>query len=274
MLKVAITGSTGLIGTRLIELLKNDFDFIPLLQKEIDITNKLSVNKKISSIDFDILLHLAAYTNVDQAEKEREKAYNLNVNGTRYLFEAVKSKSKKFIYISTETVFDGKNPPYYEDSIPNPLGYYAQTKYEAEKIVKDKAMIVRIAYPYRTYFKIKPDFVWKIKSLLEDGKELFLMTDTKITLTFVDDIACALKYLLNNYSPEIFHIVGGNSLSPYDAGLLIAQKFKLNNKLIKSITYDEYMKNKAARPKYAEIKSKKNNFYKMKSFQEGLNYIF
>ncbi|MDO8610875.1 MAG: NAD(P)-dependent oxidoreductase [bacterium] len=273
MIKVAITGSTGLIGTRIIELLENDFDFIPILQSEIDITNKDDVKKKLESIDFDILLHMAAYTNVDNAEKEKELAYSINVNGTKNIFEIVQNKNKKLIYISTDFVFDGKTSPYDENSKPKPVSYYGQTKLEGEKIVNNNAMIVRFSYPYRAVFDQKKDLVRGIKAMLEEKKPLQMVTDSVITPTFIDDIALSFKHLFNNYSPSTYHIVGADSLSPFETGKLVAKYFRLDESLIKPITCAVYFKNKAKRPQYSEIKSINNNFYKMRSFEEGLTEV-
>jgi len=273
MLTIAITGSTGLIGTRLIELLNKDFQFIEILQQEVDITDKDSLWNKIKSIDFDIFFHMAAYTNVDGAEKEKKLVYAINVEGTKNIFDMVLQKNRKMIYVSTDFVFDGSSPPYYEDSKPNPIGYYAQTKYKGEMMVKDRAMIIRPSYPYRKSFVPKKDFVRNIKYLLEQKKPLSMMMDALITPTFIDDIAFAMKYLFQNFTPEIFHIVGANSLSPYDAGKLIAKTFHLDTNLILPTTYEEYSKGKAKRSRYSEIKSKKNTFYRMKTFEEGLRQL-
>lgn len=272
MLKIAITGSNGLVGSRIVELLTNKFEFIPLPSKTFDITNSENVSNVLSNLNYDIFLHLAAYTNVDSAEKEKELAYKISVEGTKNVFNATSQKNKKFIYVSTDFVFDGNNPPYYEDSLPNPISYYSQTKYEGEKIVKDNAMIVRISYPYRSSSQTKPDFMRIIKNLLEQKKTLTMITDSLMTPTFIDDIAYALEHLLNNFSPEIFHLTGEKSMSPYDAGMLIAKTFHLDQSLIQPITYEKYFENKAKRPRYLDTKSKKNNFYKMKSFEDGLKY--
>lgn len=277
MLKIALSGSTGLIGSRIMKLLKNDFIFIPLLQSEVDITDKDSTENSIGSMDFDVFLHLAGYTNVDGAENEKELAHKVNVDGTQNVFNAVMKKKRKFIYISTDFVFDGTNPPYYEDSNPNPLGYYAQTKYEGEKLVKDKAMIVRLSYPYRARFDQKKDFVRNIIKLASQGEALRMVTDSLFTPTFIDDISYGLKYCLKycfeNFSPKIIHLVGANSMSPFDAGKLIAKTFHLDESLIQPTTYNEYSKGKARRSQYSEIKSKNNTFYKMKSFEEGLTEV-
>ena len=273
MVKIALTGPDGLIGSRIVELLKDRFEFIPLKQSTLDITKKDLVNKIVSETPFDIFLHLAAYTNVDQAEKDKESAYSINVEGTKNVFEAALNKGKKFIYISTDFVFDGHNPPYFEDSQPNPLSYYGQTKYEAEKLVKDKAMIVRFSYPYRASFDLKKDFVKTIKASLEQKKSLSMVTDSLITPTLIDDIVMAFDYLFQNHSNKTYHLVGSDSFSPFDAGKLIAKTFKLDESLIRPTTFEEYSQGKAKRPKLSQMKSKNNDFYKMKGFEEGLYEI-
>jgi dTDP-4-dehydrorhamnose reductase len=273
MLKIALTGADGLVGSRIIELLDQDFEFIPLPQNSMDITNKEQVDNALKNLNYDIFFHLAAYTNVSGAETNRDLAFKINRDGTKNVFEAVSQKQKKFIYVSTDFVFDGTNPPYFEDSQPNPTSVYASSKYEGEKIVKDQAMIVRIAYPYRTSFELKKDFFRTFKFYLENNKPLLTIADSLMTPTFIDDIAFGLKHLFNNFSPGIYHLVGTNSLSPYEAAILVAKTFNLDQKLIGKTTYEEYVKGKAALPKLADIKSRKNNFYKMKTFEEGLEEI-
>lgn len=272
MKKILITGSTGLVGSRIVELLQNDFEFIPLFQKQLDITNKKEVDSFISQTDFDLLLHLAAYTNVDKAEIEKQTAFTINSNGTQYLHEAVKNKGKEFVFISTDFVFDGKNPPYDESSTPSPISVYGQSKYEGEQTCTD-AMIVRISYPYRREFAQKKDFVRGIISALQQGKTLFMVKNSFITPTLIDDIAFSLRFLMNHYSTEIFHVVGTTSLSPYDAGLQIAKLFRLNKSQIQPIQYNKYFESRAKRPQFSKIISKKNTFHTMKSFEDGLKSI-
>lgn len=271
-----ISGSTGLVGSRIIELLKDDFNFIQLLAKDVDITDLQKVSNFINEKDFDIFLHLAAYTNVNGAEIEKDLAYKINADGTKNVFDSVISKDKKFIYISTDFVFSGndKNKIYTETDTPNPSGIYGKSKLKGENIVKDKGMIVRISYPYRAYFEEKKDFVASIKSILENGQEIKVVTDSMFTPTFIDDISYGLKHLLNNFDTKIYHLVGSMDLSPYEAVKLIANKFNLNSNLVKPTTFSSYFKEYAAiRPQYSAIKSTSNNFYKMKSFDEGLNEI-
>lgn len=269
--RVVITGSSGLVGTRVVELLEKHIDFIPLSQQQVDITKVNDVRAFLSSQTYDSLLHLAAYTNVDGAEEEKDRAYEINTEGTRNLLE--ENGIKPFIYISTGFVFSGNNPPYYEDAEPHPISIYGKTKYEGEKIVSGRGMIVRIEYPYRTPWNGKMDFVSRIRELIESGQVVYGITDSTITPTFIDDITQGLLHLINAYSPEIYHLVGKDSLSPFEAAVQIAEAYKLPTKLINPITYDVYFKQKAQRPRYATIKSSKNNFYPMKSFREGLRAL-
>ncbi len=273
MIKIAITGGNGLVGSRIIELLNKDFEFINLSSDILDITNKNQVNEVLEKINFDILLHLAAYTNVAKANEEKDLCFRINVIGTKNLIEKVINKKKKFIYISTDFVFNGKNPPYFEDSKTNPIGIYGLSKYEGEKVVNSNGMIVRISYPYRAKFDKKNDFFRTFKSFLEQKKSLSLITNSLMTPTFIDDIAYGLKYLVNNYSPEIFHLTGSQSYSPYDLGLIVSKKFNFDINLIKTTTYEAYIKLKPGIPQYSVIKSKKNNFLKMSNFEEGLEKI-
>jgi len=272
-MNIAITGANGLVGSRVVELLKDDFSFIPLDHKDIDITDQKQVHTKLKEIDFDLLLHMAAYTNVDKAEEEKDLAHKLNADATKYLFDAVHNLNKKMIYISTDFVFDGKNPPYDEDSKPNPVGYYGQSKYDGELILHNKAMIVRITYPYGQSPSQKKDFVGKISTLLKEHKSLSMVTDSTMTPTHIDDIAFALKYLMNHFSPEVFHIIGSKSYAPFEVGKMIAKQYDLSDWLIQPTTFAKYSKGKAPRPQYAETKSIKNSFQEMKSFGEGLHYL-
>ncbi|MDP4010635.1 MAG: SDR family oxidoreductase [Candidatus Roizmanbacteria bacterium] len=272
-MNIAITGANGLVGSRIVELLRDEFTFIPLNHSEVDITDQKQVHKKLNDIDFDLLLHMAAYTNVDKAEEEKIIVHKLNVDATKYLFNEVHTLNKKMIYVSTDFVFDGKNPPFDENSKSNPVGYYGQSKYDGELVLEKKAMVVRITYPYGSSPSPKKDFVQKIRSYLANDKSLSMVTDSLMTPTYIDDITLALKYLMNNFSPEIFHIIGSKSYSPFEVGKMIAEHYQLPEWLIQPTTFEEYSKGKSPRPQFAETKSIKNTFYEMRSFGEGLQYL-
>ena len=269
-MKVALTGASGLVGSRIVELLSPQFEFIPLSQKDVDITVPEQVEPLLESLSYDLFLHLAAYTDVDGAEKNQKLAHVVNVDGTRNLFDATQKAHKPFIYISTDFVFSGTHPPYDEASIPQPISVYGKTKYEGERLVKNKAMIVRFAYPYRAHCAEKKDFATRLRELMISGRELCMVEDAAMTPTFIDDIAHSLAYLFTHFSPEIFHLVGSSSLSPYEAANTIAQVFDIRNARIRPTSYTKFFANKAPRPQYATITSTKNTFHPMKSFEDGM----
>ena len=272
MTKVLLTGASGLVGSRLVELLDSEFSFLTPNSSELNITKKEDTQDYLCSQEFDLVLHLAAYTDVDRAEKERELCYKINVEGTQNLFEAAKKQNKPLIFISTDFVFGGNEPEYTENSLPNPKGYYGQTKAQAEAVLRDQAMIVRISYPYRTPYPTKNDFVKTITSLLKEGREIAATTDSLFTPSFVDDIAKGLKLLIKSFKPEIYHLVGPETFSPYAAFKQIAKVFDYPSGLITPTTYAQYFRNRAPRPQFSKIINTKLDL-RRHSFAEGLRVV-
>ena len=140
-IKIIATGLTGLIGSRLVELMSDDFDWSPLRRKDgFDITSVEKVDKAISSFNGEAVLHLAAFTDLNAANKERGDkngaCYRINVLGTRNIVRACQKNRKYLIHASTDAVFGGeKKSPYTEDDFPGPIEWYGQTKLWAEEEV-------------------------------------------------------------------------------------------------------------------------------------------
>lgn len=274
------TGLTGLVGSRIVELLGNSYQFE---SSSADITNKEDITTKINSSNAEVVLHLAAKTNVDDCEKDKDKgkegeAWKINVDGTRNVSEACLASGKKLIYISTDFVFDGeKNAPYTEEDVPHPINWYAKTKYEGEKAVQDICkdyLIARIAYPYRAKFE-RNDFARAIYSRLNQGQPVAAIEDHFFNPTFIDDVALGLDILLKAKSAGIYHLAGAQCLSPYDAAFLIADTFSLDKSLISKTTREEFFKDRAPRPFKLAMKNAKIEKlgFKTRTFEEGLQEI-
>lgn len=283
-MKILGTGLSGLVGSRIIELLSDHHSFENLsLDTGIDITKKDLVDTYIDRSDAPWVFHFAAITDVDGAEKEKElkeksEAWVVNVLATEYIVEACKRTQKNLLYISTDFVFDGTREQYSEDDNPNPQSWYAITKYEGEKRVMalgSSALIIRIAFPYRVQFVGKKDFVSSIRNTLESGQKLLSPTDQLFTPTFIDDIAWAIDRLIQNNASGIFHVVGSQALSPFDAGQKIAKAFGLNVNLVKPTTFSQYYQGRAPRPFRAALKNDKITKFGvgMSTFDEGLATI-
>lgn len=276
-----------MIGSRIVELLGGKYDFEDLsLETGVDITNREIVLERIRQFNGEIVLHLAAKADVDACEEEKKLgkdggAWKANVLGTKNLVDGCLENGKKIIYISTDFVFDGENPPvdgYSEQDSPNPLNWYAQTKYEGEKIVKkngDKWLICRLAFPYRAEFVPKKDFARAILSRLESGERVKAVGDQIITPTFIDDVARALEKLIDSSVFGIYHIVGSQFLSPYKAALIIVQTFNKDKRLIKEVKAEDYFTGRARRPFKLALKNDKITKLgiKMLGFEEGLREV-
>ena len=278
-MQIIATGLSGLVGTRLRELLDEKYFFTDLSYATgVDITDYDQVEKCFKGSDAKIILHLAAKTDVDGCEDdkilgEEGASWQVNVKGTENICEAAKKSGKKVIYISTDFVFDGTKDFYNEEDKPDPVNWYGRTKYEGEKIVlKDESsVVVRIAYPYRTYFQDKKDFVARILDLIKQGDTLFGVIDHIMTPTFVDDIAFGLDELFQRDLSGIYHVVGGSSISAYDAIYQIGKVFGLEPN-VKSVKREEYFNKRAFRPFKLILKNDKIQKLgvKMHTFTEGL----
>lgn len=286
-IKILGTGLNGLVGSRIVEILKDKYDFQLISRSTgVDITNKELVTDSINKSDAEMVLHLAAKADVDKCEEDKDlgkegQAWRINVDGTRNVVDACKMFNKKLIHFSTDFVFEGDNTPtngYSEEDSPNPINWYAQTKYEGEKVVKntlDNFIIVRPAYPYGKSTAQKLDFVRIIIKKLQEHKEVYGITDHIFVPTYIDDIAIAIDKLIEAKVQGIYHVVGNTALTPYDALLIIADNYNLNKTLIKKTTRAEYFKNKAQRPYNLTLKHDKIDKLgvRMSGFEEGIKLI-
>lgn len=282
-MRIIGTGLDGLVGSRIVDLLNSKHKFENLsISTGVDITNRKVVLEKIKNSNAEVVLHMAAKTNVDSCELdkvlgEKGDAWKINVTGTQNIVDACLQSDKKIIYISTDFVFDGTRKSYFEEDMPNPLNWYAKTKYEGEKIVqnsKNPWIIIRIAYPYRVSFE-RLDFVRAILKRLQEGLPVAGVIDHIFTPTYIDDIALAIDSLIENSSEGIYHVVGSQSLTPYDASLLIAKEFDLGTSLISQTTRSEFFNNRAPRPFQLALKNDKIEKLgvRMRTFEEGLREI-
>lgn len=282
-MKVLGTGLDGLVGSRIVELLSSKYQFENLsISTGVDITSRDIVLERIKNSDAPIVLHLAAKTNVDGCELDKTlgkegEAWKINVDGTKNVVDACLESNKKLIYISTDFVFDGTKDVYTEEDIPNPVNWYAQTKYEGEKIVQSSKIpwiIVRIASPYRAKFE-RLDFARAILKRLQEGLPVAGVIDHIFTPTYIDDIAFAIDALIKNNSQGIFHVVGSRNLTPYKAAFLIAKEFGLDSSKITKTTRAEFFNNRAPRSFQLTLKNDKIRKLgiRMRTFEEGLREI-
>jgi dTDP-4-dehydrorhamnose reductase len=261
--RILIIGSNGMLGQRLtefyctkknVELLcasAEDYSLIECVHyQKLDITNKNDVRELILSFFPDVIINTAAFTNVDKAETERETAWKINVKGVENISFYAWTIDAYLIHFSTDYIFDGKNGPYSEDDIPNPIGYYGRTKLAAENSVRVSGVrnsIVRTNILYGPAKHGRPDYVkWVINSL-RDSQTIRIVTDQIGNPTYIDDIVTATSILADIRKEGIINIGGSELISRFDFTLRIAEYFNLNKELIKPIITSE-LKQPAARP--------------------------
>ena len=302
-MKIILTGSTGLIGSRFEELMLENHEIIPM-PTQVDITDPVAVSNFFNEQGADVLIHFAGKTDVDLCEDDKnydlgvlnigekdivnfdvskisvndwvggKSAFAVNVVGTVNLYNNAKEKGIKFVYISSDFVFSGYGE-YDENSIPSPINWYGMTKYLGEKVIDlEIDLVVRLSFPYGYKSSVKKDFVWKIHDLLQSRDEVSLVSDQIITPTFIDDIVMGLDFILSKNVTGKFHLSGGDSFSPKEMGNIIKDTFGLDCK-INEITLEKLYEGKAPRP----FKSILNNArlvelgFHPKSFDEGLDLV-
>jgi len=257
MKKILGTGLSGLVGSRVVELLSKYSFEDASIDTGVDILNYDSLENFFeNNPDSDTVLHMAAFTDTSVAWNEiNDKngiCWRVNVVGTENILKLCNEYSKHLIYISTDYVFNGNKAGTYEETdTPEPLDWYGQTKYEAEKMILNSglsASIVRISYPYRAKFDKKIDLVRKILEKLQKGENVKLFHDQITTPTFIDDIVYGLDKVIEKKPSGIFHLVASSFQSVYEMGLGIAKVFDLDSSLVTASSLKEYLKNPDARP--------------------------
>ncbi len=266
-MKLLGTGLSGLVGSRVVELLSPSFTFQNYsLETGTDITNKEDIIAKITSNhEAPWVVHMAAFTDVQGAEKERglgeaSAAWKVNVMATQNIADACRASGKRLLYVDTDYAFDGaKKDGYTEDDVPSPRGWYAVTKSEGAKrvLALENGLVIRISNPYRARPIGKKDFAHKMLELLQSGQTISAPQDQLFVPTFIDDIARALERLVTTNASGIYHVVSAPPISPFDAAKAIAHTWGCDTNLVKPTTFAEYFTGRAPVPRYAVLANKK-----------------
>lgn len=272
-MKILVTGYSGQLGYNVVlEGKKRGFDMIGVGHKELDITQEEQVRNYIHTVKPDVVIHCAAYTAVDNAEDNKDVCFDVNVNGTKYLAASAKSVDAKFIYISTDYVFEGTGTePFTEEDAANPVGYYGITKYEGEKAVQsllDKYFIVRISWVFGINGN---NFIKTMLRLAETRKELNVVGDQYGSPTYTFDLAKLLLDMAETEKYGVYHASNEGFTTWADFAKEI---FQVAGKAVKvnSITTEEYP-TKAVRPKNSRMskdKLEKNGFTRLPAWQDAL----
>ncbi len=264
MLKILITGAKGQLGVAIknISGLYKNIEFVFTDLPELDITDEKKVNAFIKNSGFSYIINCAAFTAVDDAEIQKDNAFLINSEAVKILSKIAAMNKLRFVHISTDYVFDGKNyRPYTEDDTPNPQTIYGLSKLQGENhlLNQGNSLIIRTSW---LYSMMEQSFVRKIIKAATANKEIKVIYDQTGTPTFSGDLASAILQIISGieshqieFVPGIFHYSNEGIASWYDFAMDIIEYLGINCNVI-PVESDEYP-TKAIRPHYSVLSKRK-----------------
>ena len=254
MKRVLVTGANGQLGNSIKQISPNfkGLKFVFTDVADLDITNSEEVNTFFESNALDYCINCAAYTAVDKAEEEFDKAFLINATAVKNLAEACQKTGAVLTHISTDFVFDGtKRTPYTEEDTPNPLSVYGKSKLKGEEHVQescDRHFIVRTSWLYSEYGN---NFVKTMLRLAETRKQISVVNDQIGSPTYAGDLAEFILKIISSESTAygLYHYSNLGEISWYDFAVEIFRQHK-KDVLVVPISTSVYP-TAAKRPKYS-----------------------
>jgi len=263
-MKFLVTGSTGLVGSQVVkELTEKNHEVYSCYNNQkpqhgnpthLDLTDLSSIVTTMEQVKPDVIIHLAAMTDVDDCESDKDLAFLINAQATEKLAKQAALQNAFFVYVSTDYVFDGTKELWKENDKPNPLGNYGKSKLEGEKAIENLASnwcIARISTPFGIHPKKKSFPLW-VADNLKSKKEINVLVDQFTSPTYVPNLSKMLIEISERQLLGVFHVSGASRISRYELAELVSEKLNLDKKFLKPSTIDE-IKWKAKRPKDSSL---------------------
>lgn len=225
-MKTLITGADGQLGWELQRTRPDALDLIAFSHTELDITDRAAVSSALQKFQPDLVINAAAYTAVDKAESEKDKAYAVNAHGAANIAKAAETSQARLIHISTDFVFDGtKSRPYLPEDIPNPLSVYGVSKLQGEEAVlaetRNRALIIRTGWLYSAYGS---NFVKTMLNLLAQKEKVSIVADQVGTPTWARGLAEAIYQFAALPVHGIYHLTDAGIAGWYDFAAAIQEE--------------------------------------------------
>ncbi|MCR4581009.1 MAG: dTDP-4-dehydrorhamnose reductase [Bacilli bacterium] len=269
--KFLVTGYNGQLGFDIVNELhaRGEYDIVATTRQDLDITNREAVFNLVKEYKPDVIIHCAAWTQVDQAEEECEKAIQTNVIGTQNLTDAASAVGAKIVYPSTDYVFDGtKNGIYTEEDTPNPMSVYGETKYQGEEIVSEypKHYIARISWVFGINGK---NFIKTMLRLSKTKKELTVVDDQVGSPSYTIDLAKTLVDMAYSDKYGTYNVTNEGYCSWADLADYVMKSNNIDTKII-PISTGEYIKAVGKRQAFRPANSRLD---KSKLVASGFNQL-
>jgi dTDP-4-dehydrorhamnose reductase len=250
-MKILIIGGSGLLGNKLVEILNNSNDYevyatynTRIIKKQhyyyLDITNENEIKKLFDEINPHITVLCSAYTDVDGCENNREKAYAINVSGTKNVATIVEKNNGKLIFISTDYVFDGIKGNYSEIDEAHPINYYGRTKLLGEQLIQQICSNYIICRTSVIYGTNKTNFALWVIQKLSQLKAIRIVDDQFVSPTYNKDLSEQIIALIQHDQNGVFHTAGGSKISRYEFSEMLAKKFNLKTTLINPVSINDF----------------------------------
>lgn len=258
--RIVFTGITGLLGGYFLKSKDPNFEIIGVSRKDFDIKNQTKVVDFIKKTNPKIIVHAASAGNVDYCEKYPDEAYEVNVEGTRNIADAAMAVNVKVIFLSSNAIYDGSNPPYDEKSKPNPIDIYGKTKVEGEKAILESNLnyvILRLItmYGWPQAGGRQNPVTWIIDNL-KRGERINVVNDIYNNHLWAGQAAEVIWKVIKKNISGVYNIAGADCISRYELALKVAKVFDLDSSLISPVSSD-FFKNIAKRPKNTCFNTKK-----------------
>jgi dTDP-4-dehydrorhamnose reductase len=257
--KMLVIGAKGMLGRDLVDVLRSSrhLEVLGWDIDEIDIRNRDETIARIERLGPEIVINLAAYTDVDGCESDEERAFAVNAEGAKHVALGASRCRAKVIYLSTDYVFDGKKGrPYQEEDPPRPINVYGRSKWRGEQYVQElveKWLIIRTQWLYGRHGR---NFVYAVLRQAREGKGLSVVDDQFGSPTYTLDLAKAISLLMEREAGGLFHAVNSGHCSWYDFGQAILELSETKGVEIAPITSRE-LKRPAPRPSYSVLDTQK-----------------
>jgi dTDP-4-dehydrorhamnose reductase len=273
---ILVIGAKGMLGRDLMGVLLSSLpndEVIGWDIEEIDIQKEEDTVFKIEKLRPDIMVHIAAYTDVDGCELNEEKAFAVNAEGTKHLALTASRCQAKMVYLSTDYVFDGnKREPYLESDSPHPLNVYGRSKWKGEQYVQELVkdpLIVRTQWLFGRYGK---NFVTSILRQAEEKSVLSIVNDQIGSPTYTVDLAKAISALIQFDASGIFHVANSDLCTWCTFGQAILKLSGMDKVRVIPISSRE-LGRPAIRPSYSVLncqKLKKKTGLTLRPWSEAL----
>jgi dTDP-4-dehydrorhamnose reductase len=288
---ITIVGAGSTTGAALIPMLLEEtdeklqllssrplaFDHERVQMHVVNVRDKNVLKQTIMSAMPHTVINLAAMTNVDRCETERQMAWDLNVTLVENLARIARVLDAKMVQVSTDYVFDGTKGPYTETAVPNPINYYGKSKLAGENICvagNTNSLIVRTNIIYGPP-KERPDFVRWVLDALDAQTPIRVVDDQIGNPTHVDDLAEVIMRLGLSRRTGLYHAGGADTISRFDFAVRIAEFFKLDPSVIQRVTTAELAQT-AKRPLklgLVSLKAEADLRMRMRGIDSGLTSI-